>query len=109
EHLLAVRAQRREAVALRPAPRRAADAAPLHASIGGGEPRQQAQLLLPRTELGERVPQPDEALAHALDLVRQQAVLPLERAAPRDADAARDGGAAQHEEQERDHTPDPDQ
>src|SRR2546426_7820535 len=82
--LLPVRAQRGEAVTLRPRAGRPADPGLLDGLVGGVQTREQAQLLLPLAELIERVAQPDHALAHALDLVREETVLVLEGAAARE-------------------------
>jgi len=60
-------------------------------------------------DLGERVLQPDHALAHPLDLVGEQAVLPLQRATARDADPARQHRAAQDDDQQREDAAEPDQ
>src|SRR5881396_1802623 len=109
ERLLAARAERLEAVALRPAARRPADARLLHGRIRRREASEQPQLLLALAEPVQRVPQPGHALAHPLDLVGEETVLVLERAAMRDVHAARNGGDAQHQERQRHHAADPDQ
>src|SRR5881296_2476905 len=86
-----------------------ADPRLLHGRVGRREPGEQTQLLLPLTETLQRVPQPRHALAHPLDLVREQAVLVLERAAMRDVHAARNGGDAQHQEGQCHHAADADE
>src|SRR6266702_1807670 len=89
--------------------RRAADAGLLDALVGRVQAREQAQLLLARADLVQRVAQPHHALAHPLDLVRENAVLVLERPAAGDAHPARNGGDAEHQERQRHHAADPDE
>ena len=67
------------------------------------ETGEETQCLLAIAECGQRVLETDEALAHALNLFREQPVLTLERATARDTDATRDGSAAEHEQDEHDH------
>src|SRR4029077_7853082 len=92
ERLLPAGAESLEGVALRPGARRPADARLLHGRVRGDEASEQAQLLLALAEAMQRIAQNRHALAHPLDLVGEQTVLILERAAARDVHAARNGG-----------------
>ena len=88
ERLHAIDARGRETVALRPGAGRSADPRLLNADVDRRESGEQSQLLLALADLAERILQADHALAHALNLVGEETVLPLERATARDADPA---------------------
>src|SRR5213080_1019216 len=107
--LLAIPAQRLEAVPLQPRAGWPADPRLLDARVGGRESREQPHLLLALAEAVQRVAQPRHPLAHLLDLVRQDAVFVFERAAAGDVHATRDGGDAQHQERQRHHAADAEQ
>src|SRR5216117_3104236 len=109
ERLLPVRTRARETVALEPLSGGTADAGLLNVFVDRRQAGEQSQRLLALAENVQRVAQADEPLAQPLDLAREQLILALQRAAPRDVDAARQRGAAEHEKQQRDHAADADE
>src|SRR2546429_332799 len=70
--------RRRQIVTPAPLPGGPADAGELHVFVDGGQSRHQPQRLLALAEHVERVPQTAEALAHSLDLAREQLILSFE-------------------------------
>src|SRR5258707_6255033 len=86
-----------------------ADAGLLHVLVDGRQAGEQPQRLLALADDVDGVTQSDEVLAQPLDLAREQLILALERAAPRDVDTARERRAAEHEKQQRDDAADADE
>src|SRR5205823_720719 len=109
ERLLAVGAGRRKTVAFEPLTARPTDARLLHVLVDRRQAGEQPQRLLALAEHVQRVTQSDEPFAQPLDLAREQLILALERAAPRDVDTARERRAAEHEKQQRDDAADADE
>src|SRR6185503_19333478 len=98
-----------QAVALRPLAGRSTDAALLHVLVDGREPGEEAERLFALAEDVQGVPQSGEPLAQPLDLACEQLILALDRATLGDVDAARQRGAAEDEEQQREQSADTDE
>ncbi len=109
EGLRAIDSERGQAVTLRPLTARSADTTHLHIVVHRRETSEEAQRLLALAEDADSVTQSRESLAQALDLAREQLILVLERATPRDVHAARQRGTAEDEEQQREQSADADQ